>query len=162
MKTAVIVGAIAVTTEYWEEQQADGTRETGCRVQLRRVRIVPAPVPPPVPRRDAVFWTIEEPVWRADLFTEVGGSGPFDAAHYHPTFTDLTPCERVGDPTINPDPLGWITRRLADVPAMLVESGHPELVDELDRDALQHAMPAILATIESTLTFRPAVGSAAG
>lgn len=162
MKTAVIVGAIAVTTEYWEEQQADGTRETGCRVQLRMVRIAPAPVPPPVPRRDAVFWHIEEPIWRADLFTEIGGSGPFDASHYHPTFTGIVPCERVGDPTITPDPLAWITRRLADVPAMLIESGHPELVDGLDRDVLRQAMPAILATIEATLAFQPAVGSAAG
>ena len=162
VRTAVIVGSIAVTTEYWEEQQADGTRETGCRVQLRRVRIVPAPVPPPVPRRDAVFWDIAEPVWRADLFTEVGGSGPFDASHYHPTFTGLVPCDRVGDETIAPDPLAWITTRLADVPAMLVESGHPELIDELDRDALRHAMPAILATIESTLSFRPVEESTAG
>ena len=74
VKSAVIVGAIAVTAEYWEESQADGTRETGCRVQLRRVRIVAARVPPPVPRRDAVFWSIEEPVWRADLFSEVDGA----------------------------------------------------------------------------------------
>lgn len=160
MKSAVIVGAIAVTAEYWEESQADGTRETGCRVQLRRVRIVPAPVPPPVPRRDAIFWSIEEPVWRADLFSEVGGAGPFDAAHYHPTFDGLTPCERAFDETITPDPFAWIARRLADVPAMLVEAGHPELVAELDADALGQAMPAILATIQATLAYRPAVGSA--
>ena len=38
MRTAVILGGLAVTTEYWEETQADGTRETGCRVQLRLVR----------------------------------------------------------------------------------------------------------------------------
>lgn len=162
MRSAVIVGAIAVTTEYWEESQADGTRETGCRVQLRRVRTVPAPVPPPVPRRDAVFWSIEEPVWRADLFTEVGGAAPFDAAHYHPTFIGLTPCERVADATIQPDPFGWISRRLADVPAMLTEAGHAGLIEELDEDALRQAMPAILATIQATLAYRPGVTSAAG
>jgi hypothetical protein len=162
VKSAVIVGAIAVTAEYWEESQADGTRETGCRVQLRRVRVVPAPEPPPVPRRDAVFWSIEAPVWRADLFSAVGGAAPFDAAHYHPTFSGLTPCERVFDETIQADPLGWISRRLADVPAMLAEAGHADLVAELDADALRQAMPAILATIEATLLYRPAVAIAAG
>jgi hypothetical protein len=162
VKSAVIVGAIAVTAEYWEESQADGTRETGCRVQLRRVRVVPAPEPPPVPRRDAVFWSIEAPVWRADLFSEVGGAAPFDAAHYHPTFSGLTPCERVFDDTIQADPLGWISRHLADVPAMLAEAGHADLVAELDVDALRQAMPAILATIEATLGYRPAVASATG
>ena len=156
MRTAVIVAPIAVTTEYWEESQADGTRETGCRVQLRRVRTVPAPVPPPQPRRDAVFWAIEEPVWRADLFTVVGGASAFDAAHYHPTFSGLVPCERVADPAIEADPYGWIERRLADVPAMLAEAGHPELADDLDADELRQAMPAVLATIRTTLDYHPA------
>jgi len=155
VRSAVIIGGLAVTTEYWEESQADGTRETGCRVQLRLVRTVPAPVPPPVPRRDAVEWVIERPIWRADLFTEVGGSGPFDAAHYHPTFDGLTPCERVGDPTIERDPLAWITARLADIPAMLTEAGHAERIADLDPEDVRQAMPAILATIATTLDYRP-------
>jgi hypothetical protein len=156
VRSAVIVGAIAVTTEYWEEQQEDGTRETGCRVQLRMARTVPAPVPPPVPRRDAVFWDIEEPIWRADLFTTVGGRGPYDAAHYHPTFERLTPCERVHDDTIQADPLGWIMGRLADLPAMLREAGHADLIEGLDPNLVGQAMPAIRATIEATLAYRPA------
>lgn len=154
MRTAVIVGPIAVTTEYWEESQEDGTRETGCRVQLRRVRETRPPVPPPVPRRDAVFWSIEEPIWRADLFTTVGSDVAFDAAHYHPTFTGLVPCDRVGDAAIQPDPFGWIERRLRDVPAMLAEAGYGHLVPELEGDVLQGAMPAILATIRTTLGYR--------
>lgn len=155
MRSAVIVGPIAATTEYWEETQADGTRETGCRVQLRRVRETRPPVPPPVPRRDAVFWSIEEPIWRADLFTTVGSAVPFDAAHYHPTFTGLVPCDRVGDPAIEADPYAWIERRLADVPAMLTEAGYSELATGIDTEALRQAMPAILATIRTTLAFRP-------
>jgi hypothetical protein len=156
VRTAVIVGEIAVTTEYWEEAQADGTRETGCRVQLRLVRTVPAPIPPPVPRRDAVVWQVEEPIWRADLFTEVGGRGPYDAAHYHPTFDRLTPCERVSDDSIEADPLGWIMGRLADLPAMLAESGHAELIGGLDAGLVRQAMPAVRANIEATLAYRPA------
>jgi hypothetical protein len=155
VRTAVIIGPIAATTEYWEETQADGTRESGCRVQLRRVREKAPPVPPPQPRRDAVFWSIEEPIWRADLFTTVGSGKPFDAAHYHPTFTGLVPCDRVGDPQIGPDPFAWIERRLTDVPQMLAEAGYPELADEIDRHALRQAMPAVLAGIRATLGYRP-------
>jgi hypothetical protein len=155
VRSAVIVGPIAATTEYWEETQADGTRETGCRVQLRRVRQARPPVPPPQPRRDAVFWSIEEPIWRADLFTTVGSDTAFDAAHYHPTFSGLVPCDRVGDPAIHADPLAWIERRFADVAAMLAEAGYPELAADVDLDTVRQAMPAILATIRTTLSFRP-------
>lgn len=161
MKTALIVGAIAITVEYWEERQADGSQETGCRVQLRRVHIVAAPVPPPVPRRDAVFWSIEEPIWRADLFGEVGGA-PFDAAHFHPTFSGLTPCDRVFDPAIQADPLAWMTERLSDVPAMLVEAGRAELVADVDEAALEQALPAVREAIRATLAFRPAVPNVTG
>ncbi len=161
MKVAVIVGTIAISAEHWEETQADGTQEAGCRVQLRRVRTVPAPVPPPVPRRDAVFWSVEEPVWRADLFGEVGGE-PYDAAHFHPTFSGLTPCDRVFDPTIQADPLAWMASRLSDVPAMLVEAGRPDLIPGLDRAALEQALPAVREAIRVTLSFRPAQPTVAG
>ena len=156
MRSAVIVGAIAVTTEYWEEQQADGTRETGCRVQLRLVRTVPAPVPPPVPRRDAVFWDIEEPIWRADLFTEVGGRGPYDAAHYHPTFDRLTPCERVHDADHRARPArldhGPPVRRAGDADRIRSRGPHRGARS----GGVRQAMPAIRATIETTLAYRPA------
>jgi hypothetical protein len=160
LRSAVIIGPIAATAEYWEEAQADGTRETGCRVQLRRVRETKPPVPPPLPRRDAVFWSIEEPIWRADLFTTVGGSGAFDAAHYHPTFTGLVPCDRVRAPGIDADPFGWIKGRLSDFPQMLAEAGHPELADEIDLETLRQAMPAILAGIRATLDYRPGAAGA--
>ena len=162
MRNASIIGPIAVTSEYWEGSQADGTRETGCRVQLRRVRDVPPPIPPPRPRLDAVFWSIEEPLWRADLFTTVGGPGAFDAAHFHPTFTGLVPCERVVDPAIRTHPVDWIQRRLADLPGMLFEAGHPDLVDAVDSDALEAAMPAILSAVRSILGYRPSAVGRAG
>jgi hypothetical protein len=151
MRSAVFLGPIAVTTEEWAEGHEDGSTETGCRVELRRVADTAPPAPPPVPRRDAVYWTIGDHLWRADLFSTVGLDAPFDAAHYHPTFTGLVPCERVFDATITPDPLAWIERRLADLPGMLAEAGHPELVPALDAAVVDRAMPAILATIRATL-----------
>jgi hypothetical protein len=157
LKTAMFLGPIAVTTEYWEEQQPDGTRETGCRVELRRVRETAPPEPPPVPRRDAVYWAIEDHLWRADLFTTVGSDRPFDASHYHPTFDGLVPCEREFAADITADPYGWMAGRLADLRGMLAEAGHEGLADDVDRDTVSQAMPAILGSIRATLDYRPAV-----
>jgi hypothetical protein len=159
MITAVVVGSIAITTNYWEESQADGTQETGCRVQLRRVNQLPSVTPPPQPRRDATYWSFEEPIWRADLFTTVGSPVPFDASHVHPTFSGMQPCERVLDPAIPDDPFGWIEGRLADVPGMLAEAGHADLIDGLDGEALDIAMPAVLAMIRATMAYRPGPGA---
>ena len=156
MITVVAVGPVAVTTNYWEEYQEDGTEEIGCRVQLRRIRDVPSAIAPPQPRRDATWWSIEEPIWRADLFTTVGSDTPLDAAHYHPTFTGMQPCERVFDETMFPDPRAWIVRRLSDLRGMLVEAGYPDLAATIDEASVGHAMPAILATVATTLDYRPA------
>jgi hypothetical protein len=155
MRSAVIVGSIAITTEYWEEQQQDGTRETGCRVELRRFVETAPPSPPPASRRDAVYWSIADHLWRADLFTTVGGPGPYDAAHFHPTFTGLVPCDRATDPALVSDPYGWMEGRLRDVPGMLVDAGHDDLAAGVDAAAMDQAMPAVLATIRTCLAFRP-------
>ena len=156
MITVVAIGPVAVTTNYWEEYQEDGTEEIGCRVQLRRLREVPSKIPPPQPRRDATWWSIDEPVWRADLFTTVGSNTALDASHYHPTFSGIQPCERVFEASIFPDPHAWIVRRLSDLRGMLDEAGHPELAAGIDDTDVAQAMPAILAAVATTLTYRPA------
>jgi hypothetical protein len=161
MRTVVVIGPIAVTTEYWEEHQEDGTIETGCRLELRRVADVRPPAPPPVPRRDAVYWEVGDHLWRADLFGEVNGVTDWEAAHYHPTFTGLVPCDRVFDPTIAADPYAWAERRLADLPGMLTEAGHPELIAAIDPEVVRQAMPAILAGVRATLAYRQPAGATA-
>jgi hypothetical protein len=154
--TVVALGPVAVTTNYWEEYQADGTEEIGCRVQLRRFREVPSEIPPPQPRRDATWGHLDEPIWRADLFTTVGSTVPLDASHYHPTFSGVQPCERVFDASMFPDPHAWIVRRLSDLRGMLEEAGHAELAASIHDADVAQAMPAILASIAATLTYRPA------
>lgn len=156
MITVVAIGPVAVTTNYWEEYQADGTEEIGCRVQLRRVREVPSEIPPPQPRRDATWWHIDEPIWRADLFTTVGSTTALDASHYHPTFTGVQPCEREFDPAMFPDPHAWMVRRLSDLRGMLAEAGHADLATDIDDADVAQAMPAILAALAATLAYRPA------
>ena len=109
-----------------------------------------------------MFWSIEEPIWRADLFTTVGSPVAFDAAHFHPTFAGLVPCDRVIDPAIWTRPLEWVRQRPSDLPGMLVEAGHPDLVEAVDSDALEMAMPTILSAIWSILAYRPAGAGGAG
>jgi hypothetical protein len=156
MITVVAIGPVAVTTNYWEEYQEDGTEEIGCRLQLRRLREVASEIPPPQPRRDATWWHVDEPLWRADLFTTVGSATALDASHYHPTFTGVQPCERVFDDTMFPDPHAWMVRRLADLRGMLNEAGHPDLAAGIDDHDAAQAMPAILSALATTLTYRPA------
>jgi hypothetical protein len=156
MITVVAIGPVAVTTNYWEEYQEDGTEEIGCRLQLRRLREIASEIPPPQPRRDATWWHIDEPLWRADLFTTVGSTTALDASHYHPTFSGVQPCERVFVDEIFPDPHAWMVSRLSDLRGMLEEAGHPELAAELDDGDIAQAMPAILSALATTLTYRPA------
>ena len=103
MITVVAIGPVAVTTNYWEEYQEDGTEEIGCRVQLRAPSRGPVgPAAPAAPRCDVVVDRGTD--LAGDLFTTVGSATPLDASHYHPTFTGIQPCERVFDPSMFPDP----------------------------------------------------------
>jgi hypothetical protein len=156
MRCAAIIGPTAVTTEYWEQPQPDGTVEVGCRLQIRRVRTTQPSVLPPDPQPDAVFWSIEEPIWRADLFNNTSGASPWDAAHYHPTFSGVVPCERVYlVPALTEDPIEWIHERLMDVPAMVIEAGHPGLAESLSRQELDLAIPLIESSIRAIFAYRP-------
>ena len=49
------------------------------------------------------------------------------------------------DDAIEPDPLGWIMGRLSDLPGMLTEAGHPDLIRDLDPGLVRQAMPALAA-----------------
>jgi hypothetical protein len=59
------------------------------------------------------------------------------------------------------DPYAWIAGRLRDIPAMLREAHHADLIGSLDAMLLGQAMPAILATIRTTLDYRPAISASA-
>ena len=93
MRTAVIVAPIAVRP-ILGGVAARRHPETGCASAAAG-----ATIPAPVPRRSHAGCGLRaiEPVWRADLFSVVGGVREVDPAHYHPTFSGLVPCERVTD-----------------------------------------------------------------
>lgn len=96
---------------------------------------------------------IDRPVWRADFLETVDGPpGSYDRTHHHPRFRGWDPVARHFDPQMTADPIGWLTRELADLPALLARAGLPEDVAGPDdaRD-LAGAAPQIAVTVEDLL-----------
>ncbi|MEA2901572.1 MAG: hypothetical protein QOH36_1459 [Actinomycetota bacterium] len=76
---------------------------------------------------------VGRPLWRADLLEAVDHPGTLDRAHHHPTFDDRwNPCERVFEPELSADPVGWVGRRLSSEYAE-VRAGVPEILDAVRR-----------------------------
>jgi hypothetical protein len=92
---------------------------------------------------------IGQPVWRADLLESTDGKpGSFDRTHYHPMFTGWNPCKRVFARELSADPLGWLGRKLADLPGLLNEAGVPAgTAGQADAGELAAAAPEIVATV---------------
>jgi hypothetical protein len=97
---------------------------------------------------------IDRPVFRADLFDQTNApAGNLRAAHYHPEFHGIEPCNRTWDQAIQEDPTGWLARQLRDLPGMLERSGC-DVADAPwlpgDTEALRAAVPGVVAAVEAT------------
>jgi hypothetical protein len=90
-----------------------------------------------------------QPIWRVDLLESVDGTpGSFNRTHHHPSFTaQWDPSSRVFDRELSADPLGWLGKQLADLPAILDRAGVPrDVADSSDADSLREMAPAIVDT----------------
>jgi hypothetical protein len=118
---AFVFNEVAVLVRHWFEiDLADSHLEHGARVELRLVV--------PQPRRGsesaAQKVVIDQPVWRADLFDRLDGTpGAFEAAHFHPYFVGVEPCERHWDDAVKADPWDWLGTRLIDVADIVATAG---------------------------------------
>jgi hypothetical protein len=76
---------------------------------------------------------VGRPLWRADLLEAVDHPGTLDRAHHHPTFGDdgWSPCERVFEPGLSADPMGWVGERLSGYDE--VRAAVPEILDVVRR-----------------------------
>jgi hypothetical protein len=97
--------------------------EAGVRVEIRQLERLPL--------RASVYsaqpMAVETPLVRFDLFESFpGGQGTNDRVHYHPTFDGWDPSMRKFDPDLSADPLGWLAKRLADLPGLLGVPAHPD------------------------------------
>jgi hypothetical protein len=112
------VGVVASDIYFLDPDPAPGQEgaERGVRVE---VRLFDRP-----PLSGSIYSAqpivIDRPVWRADLFESVAGvPGSHDRTHHHPHFRAWEPGARHFDPSLSKDPIGWLTDRLGDLPALL-------------------------------------------
>jgi hypothetical protein len=125
---AFVFNEVAVLVRHWFEiDLGDSHMEHGARVEVRLVS--------PQPRRGtesaAQVITVDQPVWRADLFDRLDGTpGAFQAAHFHPHFVGVEPCPRHWAEQVKAAPWDWLHTQLSDV-ADIVSTAGLELNDPI-------------------------------
>jgi hypothetical protein len=140
-RIAIVVGP------WWEPGEPP---EYGTRIEVRLLADEPHRGTPSAAQRVVV----DTPVWRADLFDQVGApAGNLLAAHFHPCFEGVEPCPREWPDALRADTLGWLTDQLADLVALHSRSRPGDGPDDAlgrDSDGVRAALPAILAAVDRT------------
>lgn len=148
MRQAFFFEKVAVLVGPWHEPM--DPPERGARVEVRLL----AEEPPRGSRSAAQRMVIDQPVFRADLFDQVGGApGNLRSAHFHPSFDGVEPCDRHWNDAIQHDPTSWLTAQLGDLRQLLERSGVDvagALWLDADAAALRDAVPAVVAALEAT------------
>ncbi len=62
---------------------------------------------------------------------------------------------RVFEPELVTDPVGWLERRLADLPGLLEQAGHPELMHGPDVRRVREALPSTAGVVRESLQVLP-------
>lgn len=96
---------------------------------------------------------IGQPIWRVDLLESTAGRpGSFDRTHHHPVFSGWNPGSRVFLRELSADPIGWLGRKLSDLPGLLKEAGvSAGIAGEQDAAGLRDAVPEICAVTQNLL-----------
>jgi len=96
---------------------------------------------------------IGQPVWRVDLLETVSGpSGSLNRAHHHPVFSGWDPTRRTFDPELSADPVGWVGKQFADLPALLERAGVSDGESfAADAEGLREHAPEILDVLRRLL-----------
>jgi hypothetical protein len=118
-----VFNEVAVLVRHWFEiDLMDSHLEHGARVELRLL----APEPRRGSESAAQKVVVDQPVWRADLFDRLDGTpGAFEAAHFHPYFVGVEPCERHWEDAVKATPWDWLGSRLTDVAGIVATAGTP-------------------------------------
>jgi len=118
---AFVFNEVAVLVRHWFEIDLDDSHmEHGARVEVRLV----ARQPRRGSESAAQVITVDQPVWRADLFDRLDGTpGAFEAAHFHPHFVGVEPSERHWAEQVKAAPWDWLHTRLSDVADIVVTAG---------------------------------------
>jgi hypothetical protein len=144
---AFVYNEVAVLVRHWFEiGTRDSHLEHGARVELRLRAL------PPWRGTYAAAQQIvaDQPLWRADLFDRLDGDpGAFDAAHFHPRFVGVEPCERHWDDEVKKAPWDWLYGRLCDVPGIAAAAGVRLADPDAERAEVAADAPVIVAAAQS-------------
>ena len=146
MQFAFLLDNVAIQVRHWYEV-GPSDEEHGTRVELRTIAR-PAHIGSESAAQPV---TLDEPLWRADIFDLIGEPpGNLSRAHFHPTFEGREPSSRQWDPKLRDDYAGWLSAQLTDVPALLAAAGaHEHVADGLELTAGQ--LDQVLAAATSLL-----------
>lgn len=148
MMHAFVFEKVAVLVFPWHEPM--DPPERGARVEVRLL----ADEPRRGSHSAAQRVVIDQPVFRADLFDQVGQpDGNLRSAHFHPVFHGVEPSDRQWPDEIKHDPTGWLAAELGDLSRVLRRAGVD--VDDApwlegEAAAVQDAVPDVLAAVEAT------------
>jgi hypothetical protein len=142
-------GDVAIVVQYWVEHYEEV--DAGCRIDIRRAEAYPGSHHRPGAEGFRVLPVGDGGIYRIDLSVRVDSGDDEVRYHHHPTFVEGDVGPRVFDDHLSADPLGWIERRLRDLPGLLREKGRPELADSVDTAALDAAIPTVMSAVKAAL-----------
>ena len=137
---------IAINVRRWFEiGLEDGVMEHGSRLELRLLEAQPHRGTESAAQKIVV----DTPFWRADIFGRLDRPDrPYSAAHYHPRFSGVEPCERIWSPKLTNDAWVWLSEQLSHVEDRLADAGlDPELAVN-DADDIRRFVPQIVQTAQ--------------
>ncbi|MCW2859474.1 MAG: hypothetical protein JWP48_1182 [Actinoallomurus sp.] len=147
MLHAFVYNETAILVRHWFEiSLKDSHLEHGVRLELR----LREPQPQRGTESAAQRIVADQPLWRADLFDRVDGrAGAFEAAHFHPRFTGVEPCERNWADEIKATPWDWLYDQLSDIAAVAAAAGVPLTDPAADTEQIRADAPEIVAVAQS-------------
>jgi hypothetical protein len=111
---------VAVTVRRWFEMGASAEMEHGVRVELALL----SPQEHRGTESAAQRTVVDQPFWRADIFGRLDRpEAPYGAAHYHPRFDGVEPCDREWSASLTADPFGWLAAQLGRLEDLLAGAG---------------------------------------
>jgi hypothetical protein len=144
---AFVYNETAILVRHWfEVSLTDSHLEHGVRLELR----LREPQQHRGSESAAQRIVADRPLWRADLFDRVDGTpGGFDAAHFHPRFAGVEPCERNWAEAIQATPWEWLHDQLSDIAAVAETAGVPLPDPAADTEQIRADAPEIVAVARS-------------
>lgn len=136
---------LAVSVRRWFEVTPEAVMEHGSRIELSLL----APQEHRGTDSAAQRIVIDQAFWRADLFNRLDRpSDSFSAAHFHPRFDGVEPCDRVWSRALTASPWTWLADQLENVEKRLAEAGLDADIAGDDADDLRTFVPQIVATAQ--------------